>query len=300
MLRRSAIKRIIMSSLALVIMLLLCLFPKSDNLSIPEEVIYVDELTMPIYVMDQNNYVARTSVVKKETNDQIKYIIDTLTIGSINANYLPNGFTGIIPKNTKLIDYELKDKLLKLNFSKEILDISSDKEEKLIESLIYSLCELEGVAKIMIFIEGESLTKLPKSEKSLPLILDKSYGINKIYNFDNIKDTSKTTVYYIGKYNDNLYYIPITKVTNDKVEPVEVIVNELKSTPIYETNLISYLNASYELEDYEILENSITLSFNNQLLANLHDSDINEKVRYTLSLSLRDTYDIDNIVINLD
>ena len=170
----------------------------------------------------------------------------------------------------------------------------------MIESLIYSLCELENVEKIMIFVEGQSLTKLPQSQKSLPLILDKSYGINKIYNFDNIKDTSKTTVYYISKYNNNHYYIPITKITNDKVEPVEVIVNELKSTPIYETNLISYLNASYELEGYEVLENSITLSFNNQLLANLQDDEINEEVRYTLSLSLRDTYNIDDIVINLD
>ena len=94
--------------------------------------------------------------------------------------------------------------------------------------------------------------------------------------------------------------IPITKITNNKLEPVEVIVKELKSTPIYETNLISYLNASYELEDYEVLEESITLSFNNLLIANLNDDDTTEKVRYTLSLSLRDTYNIDNIVINLD
>lgn len=300
MLRKSAIKRIITSSLALVIMLLFCMFPKANNISIPEEVIYVEELTMPIYVMDQNKYVARTSIIKSNIDDEINYIIDTLTLGSMTAHYLPNGFTGIIPKDTKLIDYSLEDKLLKINFSKELLNVSKENEEKMIESLIYSLCELEGIAKIMIFVEGESLTKLPKSEKSLPLVLDKSYGINKIYNFDNIKDTSKTTIYYIGKYNDNLYYIPITKITNEKIEPVEVIVNELKSTPIYETNLISYLNASYELADYEILENSITLSFNNEIIANLHDEDINEEVRYTLSLSLRDTYNIDNIVINLD
>lgn len=300
MLRRSALKRIMTSSLALIIMLLLCIFPKSTELSIPEEVIYVNELAMPIYVMDQNNYVARTSVVKADIYDEIVYIVDTLTIDSLTANYLPNGFTGTIPKNTRLIDYSLDDKLLKLNFSKELLTVSKENEEKLIESLIYSLCELEGIAKIMIFVEGESLTKLPHSEKSLPLILDKSYGINKIYSFDNIKDTSQTTIYYISKYNDNTYYIPITKISNDTVEPVEVIVNELKSTSIYETNLISYLNASYELQDYEILENSITLSFNNALIANLNDNDINEKVRYTLSLSVRDTYNIDNVIINLD
>ena len=300
MLRKNAIKRIIMSSVALGITLLLCLFPKSTTLSIPEEVVYVEELTIPIYVIDQNNYVARTDIVKSNNDDEIEYIISALTIGSINTHYLPNAFTAIIPENTKLIDYEVKDKLLKLNFSKDLLNIPLEKEEKLIESIVYSLCELEGVAQVMLFIEGEAFTKLPHSNKSLPLILDKSYGINKIYNLDNIKNTSSATIYYMSKHNDNLYYIPITKITNSNVEPVEVIVDELKSTPIYETNLISYLNASYEIQDYEILENSITLSFNNNLLANLQDKDINESVRYTLALSLRDTYNIDNIVINLN
>lgn len=299
MLRKCAIKRIILSSLALVIMFLLCIFPKSDSLTIPEEIVYVEELTMPIYVMDQNNYVARTNIVKPD-KDQIEYIIDSLTIESLTSNYLPSGFIALIPKGTKLLDYQIEDKLLKLNFSKEILNVSKENEEKMIESLIYSLCEMDGIAQIMIFVEGTSLENLPNSQKRLPLILDKSYGINKIYSFDNFKDTSKTTIYYMGKYNNNLYYIPITKVTNEKVEPVEVIVSELKSTPIYETNLISYLNASYELEGYEILEDSITLSFNNLLIANLQDEEVNERVRYTLALSLRDTYNIDNIVINLD
>jgi len=299
MLKRNAIQRIIMTSIALAIMLLLCIFPTNTNLSIPEEVIYVEELTMPIYVMDQNKYVARTTIIKPDDN-QIEYIVDSLTIDSLNANYLPSGFFPIIPKGTKLLSYSTQDKLLKLNFSKEILNISEENEEKMIESLIYSLCEIEGVAQIMIFVEEIALDKLPNSQKSLPSVLDKSYGINKIYNFNDFKNTAKTTVYYMSKYNDNLYYIPITKITNNDVEPVEVIVNELQSTPIYETNLISYLNASYELKDYEVLEDSITLSFDNNLLANLHDKEISEKVRYTLSLSIRDTYNIENIVINLD
>lgn len=299
MLKQSAIKRIILSSVALLIMILVYIFPSPNNSSIPEEVIYVDELTMPIYVMDQNHYIARTTIIKPSSN-QVEYIIDCLTIDSLNANYLPNGFTPIIPKQTKLLSHAIDNDLLKINFSKDILNVNKKHEEKMIESLIYSLCEIEGINKIMIFVEDKILDKLPHSGKSLPSVLDKSYGINKIYNFHNFKNTTKTTIYYMSKYNDNLYYIPITKITNSDIEAVEVIVNELKSTPIYETNLISYLNASYELKDYQILEDSITISFNNNLLANLDDKDISEKVRYTLSLSLRDTYNIDNIVINLN
>ena len=300
MLKNCAIKRIILSSLALIIILLICIFPSSENLSIPEEIIYIDDITTPIYAMDQNHFIARTSVIKSDSNDEVKYIINALTKNSLTSNYLPSGFSGTIPQNTKLIDYSLNNNLLKLNFSQEFLSVSKEHEEKLIESLIYSLCEIKNVSKIMIFIEGNLLTELPHSKKTLPQVLDKSYGINKSYNINDIKNTSKTTIYYISKNDDNLYYIPITKIANEDTHPVEVIVNELKKTPIYETNLISYLNASYELRDYEVLEDSITLSFNNDLIANLLDKNITEKVRYTLSLSLRDTYNIENIIINLD
>lgn len=299
MLRRNAIKRIILSSIAFTIVLLICLFPTKNQLAIPEEIVYVDDITIPIYVMDTNNYVSRTYIPESK-DKQIEYIISSLTINSIDALYLPNGFYGTIPKGTKLLDYSIQDNLLKLNFSKEILNITLEKEEKMIESLIYSLCEIDGISKIMIFVENELLEKLPISQKKLPIILDKSFGINKTYDLSDYKGTSKTTVYYFSKYNDQLYYIPITKITNEKLEPVEIIVKELKNTPIYETNLISYLNASYELEDYQILEDSITLSFNNLLLANINDQDITEKVKYTISLSLRDTYNIDNIIINLN
>ena len=299
MLRRSAIKRIIMSTIALSILLMLCLFPKKDDLSIPEEVIYVEELTMPIYVLDQNNYVARTSIIKDD-KDIIPYIINALTIKSNISAYLPSGFTALIPQNTHLLDYTLEDGLLKLNFSKEFLNLAKENEEKTVEAIIYSLCELENVNKVMIFIEGNILEKLPNSNKVLPSILDKNFGINKEYNFNNIKDTSKTTIYYMGKYNDNLYYIPITKISSEKIEPVEIIVSELKQTPVYESNLISYLNASYELADYQILEDSITLSFNNEQIASLSEDTITEKVKYSLSLSIRDTYDISDIYININ
>ena len=48
------------------------------------------------------------------------------------------------------------------------------------------------------------------------------------------------------------------------------------------------------------MENAINLTFNNLLLANLDETDIEEKVKYTLSLSLRDTYNINDIIITIN
>ena len=287
MLKKNALRRICISTFSLFIVLLLCIFPNNET-SYPEEIISINELTMPLYIKDQNGYVARTNIIKKKDND-IEYIINLLTKGSLYENYLPINFKPLIPENTKLLNYSLNDKVLKLNFSKEFLLVNENDEEKMIESLIYSLCELESIDKILIYVENEKLNELPNSKVKLPVSLDKSYGINKVYDIKSFKNVTKTTIYYASKTDDLTYYIPITKITNNDANAVEIIVKELKTSPIYESNLISFLNASYELKNYEIMENSVNMSFNNKILLNLNDENITEKVKYTLSLSIRDT-----------
>ena len=287
MLKKNALRRICISTFSLFIVLLLCIFPNNET-SYPEEIISINELTMPLYIKDQNGYVARTNIIKKKDND-IEYIINLLTKGSLYENYLPVNFEPLIPENTKLLNYSLNDKVLKLNFSKEFLLVKENDEEKMIESLIYSLCELESIDKILIYVENEKLNELPNSKIKLPVSLDKSYGINKVYDIKSFKNVTKTTIYYASKTDDLTYYIPITKITNNDANAVEIIVKELKTSPIYESNLISFLNASYELKNYEIMENSVNMSFNNKILLNLNDENITEKVKYTLSLSIRDT-----------
>lgn len=298
MLKKSSLRRIMIATLALFILIIIYLFPKEDEIN--QSLSYIDAEQLPIFLIDKMEYVARTSIVKNKsiTDDIIKEIIDALTIDSAKSSYIPEGFKAILPKGTRVLDIELKDGLLKLNFNEEILSIAKVDEIKMLEALTYSLLEVEGVAKISIFVEGNALLKMPSGRK-VPSILDKSFGINKIYNLDSVKDTSKTTIYYLSKYNDLYYYVPVTLIDNAKVEKVEVIIKELKTTPIYHTNLISYLATSTNLTNYELLENSISLSFDNYLLANLSDDKILEEVKYSIALSLRDTYGVKEVIFNI-
>ena len=298
---KTSIKKLIITSLALLILIIIYFFPKNDSY-INESLSYVETTDMPIFLIDNNNYVARTTIVKntESQKDTIKEVIESLTIDSNKSQYIPNNFRAIIPKNTKLLDLSINDNILKLNFSKEFINVNELDEQKLIEALIYSLTEINGIDKIMIFIEGEQLLFLPNSHKRLPTILDKSYGINKVYNLDSIKDTSKTTIYYLSKDNNFYYYVPVTKVSNDSTERVEIIINSLKSTPVYQPNLKSYLTASANLLSYELLENAMSLSFDNKILANLEEKSILEEVKYSIALSIRDTYNIQKVIFNVD
>lgn len=300
MIKKSSIRRICVATLTLFILLIIYFFPSNDTV-IKEHLSYITKDEMPIFLVDNKDYVARTSIVKNssETIEQIKEIIEALTKNTKKSSYIRDGFKPIIPEGTKILDLKLEENILTINFSKELLNVVHCDEQKMIEAIIYSLTEIKDIKKIKILVEGKPLTNLPNSNKKLPEYLDKSYGINKIYNIDSIKETTKTTIYYLSKNKDYYYYVPVTKVSNEKTERVEIIIKELKSTPIYHTNLISYLAASANMTNYELLESTISLSFNNYLIANMKEEDILEEVKYSIALSIRDTYGINEVIFNI-
>lgn len=300
MIKKSSIRRICVATLTLFILLIIYFFPSNDTV-IKEHLSYITKDEMPIFLVDNKDYVARTSIVKNssETIEQIKEIIEALTKNTKKSSYIRDGFKPIIPEGTKILDLKLEENILTINFSKELLNVVHCDEQKMLEAIIYSLTEIKDIKKIKILVEGKPLTNLPNSNKKLPEYLDKSYGINKIYNIDSIKETTKTTIYYLSKNKDYYYYVPVTKVSNEKTERVEIIIKELKSTPIYHTNLISYLAASANMTNYELLESTISLSFNNYLIANMKEEDILEEVKYSIALSIRDTYGINEVIFNI-
>lgn len=299
MLKNCLKRRIVVYSVALLIVGILYFFP-SKNAEISKIINYVEVDKSPIYLINKDNYVVRTTFVstKNDTLSKIKELINSLTIGN-NIDTIPQNFKQIIPKNTRILSITLDNNLLKINFSKEFLDVTENNEEKLIEALVYTLTEIKEVKDIMIFVEDNKLIELPKSKIKLPSTLNRNFGINKVYDISSLKDSSKTTIYYVGKENDLTYYIPVTKIDNNKNNKIEIIIEELKSSPIYETNLMSYLASSVLLLNYETLENEIALSFNNDIL-NLNKDDILEEVKYSIALSLKDTLNIDNVIFKVN
>lgn len=303
MLKKNALQRIFMASLSLAIALIIYLFPTKDNnpVTITKNTNYKNLDGDIVYLLDNNYYIARTSVaiLSKSTIEKCKEIIETLTVGSSKKEIIPQGFKQIIPKNTKINSISLKDGLLKIDFSKELLNINADLEEKMIESIVYSLTILDEVKNILIFVNGELLTAL-NDGTILPNPLNRNFGINKVYDIEQIKNTTKVTIYYISKYHDYYYYVPVTKISNEPGNKMEIIINELKSSPVRETNLMSYLASNLELLNYELLEQKINLSFNKYLLDDFNDKNILEEVKYTIGLSVMENFNVKEINFFVD
>lgn len=299
MLKKAIKKRILVYLMTLLIIFIIYIIPINKEY---EKTITLNNNINNIYLLNNNNILVRASVIStsSETLDKVKEIITTLTINSKSSNYINSKLKPIIPKNTKLIDLSLDNKLLKLNFSNELLNISKNDEEKLIESLVYSLTELDEIDNIMIFIEGKLLTKLPQTKKNIPIILNRNFGINKIYDITKIDDSSKITLYYYTNINNEYNAVPVTIFTNDSNEKIEVIVKNLKSANIYQTDLVSFLSSNAELLDYEIEENKVKLNFNQYLLDTFYDDSLLEEVKFAISNSIKDSLKVKEIEIQIN
>lgn len=295
MLKKMSIKKILVSSLAILVLFVIYLIP--DNKREIElsnngiEYVY-DNVKSTIYLIDNDDYVARTSIssCKCDGVDKAKDLVEGLIIDGTKSSIIPNGFRSIIPPGTTIRNIELKDKVITIDFSRELLDINKLEENKMIEAIIYTLTSIEGIDKVVIKVEGEVITKLP-SGTNLPTVLDREYGINKYYDLVNTSNIEAHTIYYVNEYNNNKYYVPVTKYTNGtNIDRVKVIIKELSSSPIYETNLMSYLNANAELTNYELIGDDLKLNFNNSLLNDIDETNILEEVIYTISLSVNNIY----------
>ena len=305
MLKKMMYRKIIVSTSLLLVILMLYLIPNNKEIEINTETleyVYPNNLEA-IYLLDDYNYLSRTkiSASQKDEISKTKDLIEALTINGKKKDIIANGFKSLLPENTKLLNVKLENGILTIDLSKEFNNIQEKYEEKLIESLIYTLTNIDGVEKLEILIEGKKLTNLPNSNKKLPEYLDKTYGINKKYELTSLNDIYSYTIYYVNNYNDVSYYTPVTKYINsEKQDKVKIIIDELATSLTYESNLMSYLNQNTKLLNYELSDDIIKLNFNNVILSDITSNTILEEVIYTISLSLCDELNIEQVIFQVD
>ena len=300
MLKKKMIRKIIISTSALFALFLIYLIP-NEELEINQNLEYVDlEVnTNSIYLLDEYSYLGKAEVVvnSKSTEDKVKELVEVLISGGEGENKIPNGFKSILPSETKILSVKYENNLIKIDFSKDLLNISKELEEKMIEALVYTITSVDEVEKVIIYVEGDILTKLPQTNTTLPSTLDRSWGINKTYDFTNTKDINQVTIYYLNKHNEDYYYVPVTKYLNDNRDKIKIIIDELTSTNTYNTNLMSYLNSNTELLAIEEQPDILELTFNSYIFSDVDNKDILEEVVYTICLSIKDNYDVSEVVI---
>ena len=298
MLKKKAFRKILITSVTSVILLLAYSIPEEKNtietLKVNKEIEYKDEAKSCIYLLNDDNLLVKVSVLVNDgitLKDKVYFILEKL----INNNINPKGLKNIIPKNTKIISVDVDKDYASINFSKELLKTEESLRDKLIEAISYSIFEIDDINSISIYIEDENVSRY---FDNVPDRITRDYGINKIYNITSFKDVKKVVLYYISEIDNKNYLVPVTSYVNDDEDKIKIIIESLSSSYIYQTNLVSYLNAKTELINYEINDDIMMLNFNNSIF--MGDGNILEEVVYTISNSVFDNYDINKVIFNVD
>ena len=230
----------------------------------------------------------------EKIENEIREKIDILTYGLVGYEK----FYSLIPKNTKLNSLKVDKDNVYLDFSKELLEVSKYLEEEMIESIVYTLTEINGINNIYITVENEKLDYLPNSKKSVPYPLTKEIGINKEYDIDSFNNINKTTIIFTKTLDNYSYYVPVTKITNKTDEKIDIIIEELKSGVNSQNNLNGFVSENVILEKYDILDDKISLVFNNYIFNDINNNTILEEVKYVISESIFENYDVKEVVFN--
>ena len=303
MLRKKALRKIFITTMSLFIIMTIYLIPLTEKtLETNLEFEYITDLAnSSIYLLDDNNYLVKTKVLldNEKIEDNIKSIINNLTI--TNESKFPDQLKAIIPKNTKLKTITVDNDLVTLDFSKELLNIDEGLSVKLIEAIVYSITELDNITKVNIEVDSLPLETYPNSNKKITLPLTRDIGINNEYTYNTLDNITKVVIFYGEDIDEDIYYVPVTKYinNNDNKDKIDIIVEELTTSYIYEDNLRSILNENVELIDKEIIDSDLfILNFNSALFDS--NSILKEEVLYTLSYSVFANYDVNTISFKVD
>lgn len=241
-----------------------------------------------IYTLNDDGYISKTEVYVSKAislEDKIKEKLEIMIEENNKNALLPSYFNPILPENTKIEEVIVEDSLVKIYFSKELLNITESQSEQMIEAIVYTITD-EEILGIEIYVEESLLKYVPHTNKQLPAILTKDFGINKTYEISSNKDIVKLVMSYYGKENDEYYEIPVTKYLNDDREKIEIIIEELDNIKA-NTNLLTLVE-NIKLLDYEINKNSLTINLN---------KDLSEEEETILLKSIFNNYDVEKIEI---
>lgn len=295
MIKKYTINKICVTSVSLFLILMFYLVPSTPESEVKIDKSIGDKKEVVVYLMDKDYYLGR--MIEYASYDNIVDLVNKKLDILINGSDELNSFSPIIPKNTKVNSIKVDKNNIYIDFSKDILNVSKYNEELMIESIIYTITDINGIDNIYLSINKEPLKILPKSNKEIPYPLNRGYGINKKYDLDSLNNITKTTVYFNKSYDDVEYLVPITKVMNTTSEKIDIIIEELKSIVNAQYNLNSYIPNNLEVVSHEVNDDKMNLIFN-EFILDKEKLVVLEEVKYAIAQSIFDNYNVKEVIFS--
>ncbi len=177
-----------------------------------------------IYVSDLNQMIFPLNIIAKENNEFIldyyqdkinnsidKQIYMKFSLLTNYSNYLPMGVKTYIAPSSRLVNYELDEGLLTLNFSKEFLYYNHLYEEEMLKIITYTFSELSEVDEIKLLCENKNIS----FNRQIETLKKSNFSLNVFFNTADILNATPYTIYYVTAVQDAYYLVPTRIYDNE-------------------------------------------------------------------------------------
>ena len=159
----------------------------------------------------------------EDRTEEIKLLISKLK----NNVEVQQGFKGLLDQDVELLNVEINDSLLTLDFNESFNKYEKNDEIRIIESLVWTCSQYRDISQIKILVNGVELTKMPVGNCPVPRVLDNKFGINN-HIFTHKPNMDNITVYYEDVTSKELVYVPVTIQVEKNSNQIKSIVNALE------------------------------------------------------------------------
>lgn len=256
-----------------------------------------------IFLLDSNGMVSPqlVDIPVPESKEVAKQALEYLVKDGPVTNHLPNGFQAVLPAGTEVLGVNIKEGVATADFSEEFKEYEASDEQKILQSITWTLTQFESIDRVKIRINGHEQEVMPVNGTPISGGVSRQDGIN--IDAEGVTDMTNSfgvTVYFLAQSGDHTYYVPVTKRINGKEsDTVTAVINGLIEGPSLQSGLFSDFSTELELLESLVDEDGlVTLNFNEALLNQQHI--ISNDVLNSLVLSLTENEDVSGIAIQVN
>ncbi|RBW71554.1 GerMN domain-containing protein [Bacillus taeanensis] len=259
----------------------------------------VETVTRQLYLMDKNGYVVPQSLNLPKTKEVAKQAVEYLVKDGPVTDLLPNGFQAVLPAGTEVIGVNLDSDTAIVDFSKEFADYDPSEEQKILQSITWTLTQFDNIKNVQIWINGYEQKVMPVNQTPVGEGVSRLDGINnETGNVVDMANSMGVTVYYLAQTEGTSYYVPVTKRIANKTDSVAAVVEGLVDGPSIQSGLFSDFSSDVELLDVSIDDVGLaTLNFNEALL---NQEIVSDHTLNALVLSLTEQTNIHQVAIQVN
>ncbi|SFJ43032.1 GerMN domain-containing protein [Thermoflavimicrobium dichotomicum] len=254
-----------------------------------------------LYLLTETGYVVPYTIPVAKKEMDAKKVLSYLVEGGPVQSHLPQGFSAVLPKGTKVKGLHVQAGVANVDFSREFLNYDKKLEKKILDAVTWTLTDFDDIKAVNIWVDGKPLEAMPQGHTPAQH-LTRENGINvEVTEGVNINQSMPVTIYFLGQNQENMvYFVPVTRMVHRQENVAEATLKELIKGPKQNSSLFGVIDANTEVNQVSTKGDMVTADFGEQLLQYNSTKTASKDALQSIVLSLTENNSVSKVKITVN